>query len=167
MESLPSDYDIRYSMVEDLAAMEFWLADPEERKPFPFETDDEMKEALKNWIGFAKFKASLTGVVDNKPCAVGTLFLMPYRKVAHHCSFYLIVDPLLRRRGIGTSMVRNLLHLAKTRFRLESVHAELFEPCALHSILKKLEFEEFARQKDFIKIDSKGHARILLEHFFS
>ena len=64
-----------------------------EREPFPFETDSETEEVLKNWIGFARFKAALTGTLSDAPCAMGTLLLMPYRKVAHHGSFYLIVDP--------------------------------------------------------------------------
>ncbi len=167
MKSLPSDYDIRYSVPEDLSALEAWFSDPLERRFFPFETDSETEESLKNWIGFSKFKASLTGLLGGKPCAIGSLFLMPYRKVSHHCSFFLIVDPEARRKGIGTSMVRNLLHLAKTRFKLKSVHAEVFEPSPLLPLLNKLQFEPFARQENFIKLEGKGHARVLTEHFFS
>ncbi len=164
---LPADYDIRYSVPEDLSFVESWFSDPIERRLYPFETDKETEEALKNWIGFAKFKASLTGTIGGKPCALGSLFLMPYRKVSHHCSFFLMVDPKARKKGIGTSMVRNLLHLGKTRFRLESMHAEVFEPSELISILKKLQFEMFARQENFIKIEGVGHTRVLMEHFFS
>lgn len=164
---LPVDFDIRYSLPEDLRLLEKWFSDVKERRSFPFETDEETSEALKNWIGFAKFKASLTGVIGDVPCAVGTLFLMPYRKVAHHCSFYLIVDPSMRQRGIGASMVRNLLHLAKTRFRLESVHAEIFAPNPLDALLEKMGFEMYARQENFVQIEGQGHARILREHFFT
>jgi putative acetyltransferase len=167
MKKLPPEYDIRYSLQDDLQALESWFSDPVERRLFPFETDAETKEALKNWIGFAKFKASLTGLIAGQPCALGSLFLMPYRKVAHHCSFFLIVDPEFRRKGVGTSMVRNLIHLAKTRFRLESIQAEVFEPSEMVSVLQKLQFESYARQENFIKIEGKSHARVLMEHFFS
>lgn len=160
MSDIPG-FDIRFSELDDLGALQNWFSTPEACDPFPFGFD-EREDALKNWIGFAKFKASLTGTMGGVPCAIGTLFLMPYRKVAHHCSFYLIVDPAHRRKGIGTSMVRNLLHLAKTRFRLESVHVEVYEPSLLLPILRKQGFEEFARQENF----AGERTRILLEHFF-
>lgn len=158
-------YDIRYSEMEDLSFLQEWFSDSAACNDFPF-GPAEKDEAVRNWIGFSKFKASLTGVLNEVPCAIGTLFLMPYRKVAHHCSFYLIVDPKHRHKGIGTSMVRNLLNLAKNRFRLESVHVEIFEPSALKSILLKLDFEEFVRQENFVKIDDGTKARFLLGHFF-
>lgn len=158
-------FDIRYSVPEDLVYLQTWFQDPSACDDFPF-GEEEKEEALKNWIGFSKFHASLTGTVDNIPCAIGTLFLMPYRKVAHHCSFYLIVDPDYRRKGIGASMLRNLLNLAKTRFRLESVHVEIYEPSLLAPLLTKLGFEMFVRQENFVKIGELRKARLLWEHFF-
>jgi putative acetyltransferase len=158
-------FDIRYSTMEDIAYLQQWFQEPHACDDYPF-GEAEKEEALKNWIGFSKFKASLTGTVGDAPVAIGTLFLMPYRKVAHHCSFYLIVDPKHRRKGIGTSMLRNLLHLAKTRFRLESIHAEVFEPSQIAPILEKLGFGLFARQENFVHINGKGRARLLWEHFF-
>lgn len=159
------EFDIRYSTLDDLDPLMRWMSEPKATDDFIFD-EDEMEPALKNWIGFSKYKASLTGLWKGEPCAVGTLFLMPYLKVSHHCSFYLIVDPKHRRKGIGTSMVRNLLHLAKTRFRLESVHVEIFEPSLLFPILQKLQFNLFARQEDYIKIQGCKKDRLLLEHFF-
>lgn len=160
-----ADYDIRYSEMEDLSYLEQWFSLPDACDDYPFGYA-EKEDALKNWIGFSRFKASLTGEIAGKPCAIGTLFLMPYKKVAHHCSFQLIVAPEHRRKGVGTSMVRNLLNLAKTRFNLESVHVEIFEPSQLLSILRQLNFESFAEQNDYIKIDHLGRPRILLEHYF-
>lgn len=159
------DYDIRFSELSDLSYLKEWFSLPHACDAYPF-APEEMEEALKNWIGFSKYRASLTGIVKEEPCAIGTLFLMPYRKVAHHCSFYLIVAPSQRKKGIGTSMVRNLLHLAKTRFRLESVHVEVFEPSALFPILEKLNFHPFAKQENFMKLDGLRCPRLLLEHFF-
>ncbi|HEY4255550.1 MAG TPA: GNAT family protein [Chlamydiales bacterium] len=160
------EHDIRFSEESDSTFLSAWFSSPSSTDPFPF-GEQEKEDALKNWIGFSRYKASLTATLLDQPCAIGTLFLMPYKKVAHHCSFYLMVAPEHRNKGIGTSMVRNLLHLAKTRFRLESVHAEVFLPSKLLSILQKLQFEEFARQEDFMREHGKKHSRVLLEHFFS
>ncbi len=164
--TLLADFDIRFSDQGDLAFLNRCFSAADACDDFPF-GPGEMEEALKNWIGFSKFKASLTGTLQNIPCAIGTLFLMPYKKVAHHCSFYIIVDPEHRRKGIGTDLIRNLLHLAKTRFRLESVHAELYEPSPLMPLLQKLNFIEFARQENFVHIDGCKKTRVLMEHFFS
>jgi len=158
-------FDIRFSEESDLGVLQSWFSSPGATENFPF-GEDEKDDALKNWIGFSKYKASLTGMIGDVPCAVGTLFLMPYRKVAHHCSFYLIVDAQHRRQGIGTSMVRNLLHLAKTRFRLESVHVEIFLPCPLLSVVQKVGFHEFARQDNYVHQNGQIKPRVLLEHFF-
>lgn len=162
----PEHFDIRFSEMGDLDAMTRWFSLPFACDPFPF-SEEEAPEALKNWIGFSRFKASLTGTLQGAPCAVGTLFLMPYRKVAHHCSFYLIVEPEARSQGVGRAMVRNLLHLAKSRFRLESVHCEVFEPATIRPLLESLGFSLFARQEKFVKQkDGTYHARLLMEHFF-
>ena len=155
-------FDIRYSAPEDLAYLQEWFQAPSTCDDFPFNAI-EKEEALKNWIGFAKYHASLTGTIDDVPCAIGTLFLMPYRKVAHNCSFYLIVDPAHRRRGIGASMIQNLLNLAKTKFRLEVVHVEIYEPSPLLPLLIKLGFEQFVRQENFVKMNGQHRARLLLE----
>ena len=165
MISIP-DFDIRFTYLEDLIPLKKWFDAPGACDDFPF-NEEEKELSLNNWIGFAKYKASLTGTIKETPVAIGTLFLMPYRKVAHHCSFFLIVDPAHRRKGIGTSMVRNLLNLAKTRFRLESLHVEIFEPSHLLPLLLKERFELFVRQENFLKKNGIGRPRLLLEHFFS
>ena len=157
-----SDFDIRFSEERDLSSLKEWFSYPGACDDFPF-GEGELEEALKNWIGFSKFKASLTGLVKKQPCAVGTLFLMPYRKVAHQCAFFLMVDPSHRRKGIGTSIVRNLLHLAKTRFRLESVYVEVYDPNPICSLLQRLDFRILARQENFVHIDGCSRARILME----
>lgn len=159
-------FDIRYSQVDDLSYLASWISTSEDCDPFPFSLS-EKESALKNWIGFSKYKASITGTLNDTPVAIGTLFLMPYKKVAHHASFYLIVDAKYRRKGIGTSMVRNLIHLAKTRFKLESLHAELFIPSEIEGVLDRLEFKVFAKQDDFVKYGEKEYRpRLLMEHFF-
>jgi RimJ/RimL family protein N-acetyltransferase len=164
--TLPEKFDIRYSESGDLPILQNWFSNPKEREPFPFETDQETEDVLRNWVGFSRFNAGLTGVLEGVPCAMGVLLLMPYRKVAHHCSFYLIVAPEHRRKGIGLSMVRNLIHLAKNRFSLEGLVAEIYDPNPISSLLKKNHFEQFARQENFVKINGQGHARILMEFFF-
>ncbi len=96
---------------------------------------------------------------------MGTLFLMPYRKLAHHCLIKIIVAPKWQRQGIGSSLLKNLKHLAKTQFRQELVHMEVFEGNPMIELLKKFDFHEFARQEKFVKENGIYYTRILLESY--
>ena len=156
------DHDIRYSEASDERALLKWLLDPDDLQWFPMSEGEELNIAVRNWIGFSKFRSSLTATVKGEPAAVGTLFLMPYKKVAHQASFYLIVDKRWRKKGIGDSMLKNLLNLAKNYFRLDSLYAEIYEGCPILSVLEKNGFERFVYQKDFVK-DNGYKARIILE----
>jgi putative acetyltransferase len=101
--------------------------------------------------------------VDGVPCGVGTLFLMPYRKVAHHCLFKLVVDPKFQGKGIGTSLLKNLKHLAKNYFHLELIHIEVFEGNPILRLLMQNGFHEFSRQEKFVKDNGVYLSRVLCE----
>ena len=161
----PDEFDIRFTEPNDILFLTRCFSQPGTCDDFPF-GDDEKDDTLKNWIGFSKFKASLTGMMGTQACAIATLFLMPYRKVAHHASFFIFVDPAYRHKGIGTPMVRNILNLPKPRFRLESVYAEVYEPSLLLPILEKQAFAQIFRQDDYVRINGQSRARILMEYFF-
>lgn len=159
----PPGLDIRYTYVTDTPYLRQWLNHPGVQKWFPVSEEREIEDAVQCWIGFSRYSSSITATLNGVPCGIGTLFLMPYRKVAHHCLFKLVVDPKYQHRGIGTSLLKNLKHLAKNYFHLELMHIEVFEGNPFIRLLKKFDFHEFARQEKFVK-DSEGyHARILYE----
>ncbi len=155
------EFDIRYSSMEDGEHMLRWLTDPQDLEWYPFFTLEETQGAVKNWIGFSKYQASLTATVENKPCGVITLYLMPYRKVAHHSMFYVVVEKKYRKKGIGFSLIKNIMNLAKNTFLLDSVNCEVYEGCALIPILKKMDFQLFAKQEDYVKEQSGYKSRLL------
>ncbi len=158
-------YDIRYTDLNDEPYLRQWLAAPGVLHWFPMSQEKEVDDAIQCWIGFSRYSCSLTATIDGVPCGIGTLFLMPYRKVAHHCLFKIIVDPHHQRKGIGSSLLKNLKHLAKTYFRLELMHIEVFEGNPLISLLKKQDFHEFVRQERYVKEGERYFARILLESY--
>jgi len=164
MDSIP-DFDIRYTYLTDAQYLREWLMQPQVEHWFPVSGEKEIEDAIQCWIGFCRFSCSLTATIDGVPCGIGTLFLMPYRKVAHQCLFKLVVDPAHQRKGIGTSLLKNLKHLAKNQFHLELMYIEVFEGNPLISILHKFKFTEFARQENYVKENDKYLARILLESF--
>jgi RimJ/RimL family protein N-acetyltransferase len=164
MTELPG-FDIRYTHVNDAPYLRDWLLKPEIQKWFPVSTEHEIDSAVQCWVGFSKFNSSLTATIDQIPVGVGTLFLMPYRKVAHHCLFKVIVDPVHQRKGIGRSLLKNLKHLAKNAFHLELMHIEVFNGNPLTHLLEEFGFHEFARQAKYVKDQGEYFERILYESY--
>ena len=160
------EFDIRFSdALKDGPTLDKWLTGSKDLKWYPVKTKDEVKSMSSNWIGFSKYKASLTATHKNQAVGIGTLYLMPYKKVSHHAMFYIIVGKSYRRKGVGSSLVKNLKNLAKTRFKLESIHCEVFEGCPLIPILEKEGFETFAEQEGFSKDGNEYLSRKLMESF--
>lgn len=157
------DYDIRYSTVQDIDFLRSWLKTKGMLHWFPPGNDQELENFVRVWIGFTRYNGCLTAVYEGKPVGMAVLFLMPYRKVAHHAMFQLIVDPDFQRKGIGYSLIRNLKHFAKQGFQLEVIHAEVLDVGPIIPLLEKLDFKQFARQEKYVKEEGKYYPRILME----
>ena len=161
-----SEIDIRYSEFSDGPELLKWMSDPEVLRWFPMSEGKELEDGVRNWIGFSKFKASLIATIDGKPCGIATLFLLPYKKIAHHAMFYIVVDPEHQRKGVGTSLLNNIINLGHKYFRLESVNCEIYKGCHLKKILEKSGFTSYAYQEGFVRENDEFLARELYEHFF-
>ncbi len=156
--------DIRYTYVTDLPYLRDWLHNPVVQKWFPVsEAGKEIEDAVQCWIGFSRYSSSLTATLNGVPCAIATLFLMPYRKVSHHCLFKIVVDPKYQHRGIGTDLLKNLMHLAKNYFRLELMHIDVFEGNPFLHLLRKYGFQEYGKQERFVKDQGNYMTRYLME----
>ena len=157
------ELDIRYTRVFDISYLRQWLHDPEILRWFSMSSEQEIEQAIACWMNFSRYNASLTAVMGRVPCGIATLFLPPYKKVSHHCLFKICVDPKYQRKGVGSALIKNIKHLAKTQFHFESVHAEVFDGNPLIPLLKKFDFHEFARQEYYVKAKDRYFARVLLE----
>lgn len=157
------EIDIRYTQLSDAPFLKNWLLDPSVNHWMPMHLEKEIEDTVQGWIGFSKYHCSLTATIKEEPCGIGTLFLMPYRKVAHHCLFKIVVAPQFQRRGVGTSLVKNLKNLAKNYFRLEHVHIEVFGGNPIISLLKAQGFHEIARQEKFVKENNTYLPRIIYQ----
>ena len=156
-------YDIRYTIKEDARDLRSWLCQESVLYWFPMSTESEIDMFIKNWVGCCNLKCSLTALVDTKPVGIATLFIVPCKKMAHLSMGYVVVDPLFQKKGVGTSLTRNLVHLAKDYFSLESIYFEVYENCPIISILQKQGFHEIFHQDKFVKIGTKYLARKVLD----
>jgi putative acetyltransferase len=159
------ELEIRYTSSLDHKALLDMLADDETISNFPF-SKEEMKDAVNGWISFSKLKSSLTGIVNGEIVSIATLFLMPYKKLTHIAMFYIVVKKEYRKKGIASSMLKNLLNLAKNYFKLESVYIEVFEGSKIIKILKKFDFKNFAIQDMFVKENNGYKKRLLFDKWF-
>jgi ribosomal protein S18 acetylase RimI-like enzyme len=157
------DIDIRYTFVTDITYLRQWINQPEILKWFPVATEKEVEDAIQCWIGFCRWSCSLTATINHTPCAIGTLFLMPYKKVAHQALFKVVVDPKWQKHGVGESLIKNLKHLAKNYFNLDLLAIEIMEGNPILSLLKKQGFEEIFRQENYFKSERGSLTRIYME----
>jgi putative acetyltransferase len=91
VEELPG-VEIRYTELSDAKELREWLLDPNVNRWFPMVDQAEAEDATGRWIGFSRWRCSLTATRDGKPIGIATLYLQPYRKLAHQCEFGIIVS---------------------------------------------------------------------------
>jgi len=158
-----NELEIRYTVLGDAPLLKEWVSTPEMLHWFPVGEEKEIEDAINCWISFSRYSSSLTVMWKGTPVAIGTLFLMPYRKVAHLCQLKMIVDPKHQRKGIGGVLLKNMKHLAKSYFRLEKVYAEVVEGNPLISLLQQGDFKVIFQQKKFFKDQGRYFGRVVLE----
>ncbi|EPP35399.1 acetyltransferase family protein [Chlamydia ibidis] len=155
--------EVRYTLASDADYVRFWLNDPKILRGFPLKTEAEIAESVNFWIGFHRVKSSLTAVYEGEVAGVATLILNPYIKVAHHALISIIVGEQYRNKGIGTVLLNNLCHLAKERFKLETLYLEVYEENPAIHLYKRFGFIEVGRQAHFYKDEIGYLAKITME----
>jgi ribosomal protein S18 acetylase RimI-like enzyme len=123
----------------------------------------EVDDAVRHWIGMCKYRCSLTAEINGEPVGLSTLYLMPYRKLAHQCLFSIIVSEKYRGQGVGTVLMNNIMHLGKELFKLEVLYLEVYEANPAIHLYRKFGFREVGKQDYFIKENGKYYAKVVME----
>lgn len=158
--------DVRYTELSDAKYLRDWLREPGVLRWFPMYDDVEIEDAVGRWIGFSRYKCSLTATMNGEPCGITTLYLQPYRKLAHQCEFGIIVGTGQRNKGIGGELIKNIINLGKNYFHIELLHLQVYaENPAMH-LYDRWGFKEFGRQSHWIKEAPDDYrARVFMERF--
>jgi putative acetyltransferase len=158
-----SGLELRYTTVEDAKPLKEWLLEPNVLHAFPMVDEAEVDDAVKHWIGFSKYRCSLTAVLNGEVAGIATLCLMPYRKLAHQCLLSIVVGEKFRGQGIGTVLMNNVLFLAKDHFKIEVVYLEVYEHNPAISLYKRFGFREIGFQKHFMKEGDSYVGKVIME----
>jgi RimJ/RimL family protein N-acetyltransferase len=161
-----SGLDFRYTELTDAKYLKEWLLDPSVKRWFPMADEVEIDDAVNRWVGFCRYRCSLTAMIDGIPCGISTLYLQPYKKLAHQCEFGIIVGHNYRDKGIGSQLLNNLIHLSKVQFHIELLHLQVYAENPAKRLYERFGFVEFGRQNQWIKEDDGSYTgRIFMEKF--
>jgi RimJ/RimL family protein N-acetyltransferase len=155
--------ELRYTVMEDAEPLREWLMEPGVLRAFPMIDLPEVEDSIKHWIGFCRYKSSLTAIYNGKPAGIATLCLMPYKKLIHQCLISIIVGEEFRDKGIGTVLMNNLCHLAKNYFKIEVLYLEVYEGNKAISLYKRFGFRECGFQKHFMKENGEYIGKVVME----
>ncbi len=164
-KNIPEGLEIRYTNQEDTQFLKEWLMDQAIRKWFPMADEVEIDDAVMRWIAFYRYKCSLTVLKDGIPCGIATLYLQPYKKLAHQCEFGIIIGTNYRNMGIGSYLMSSIMHLAKEKFKIELIHLQVYAENPAMRLYKRFGFKEFGRQNSWIKEEDRYVGRVFMERF--
>ncbi|MFN0065255.1 MAG: N-acetyltransferase family protein [Chlamydiales bacterium] len=158
--------ELRYTTEEDGPYLAKWLMEPGILRGFPMVDQGEVDDSTRHWIGFSRYKCSLTATKEGEPCGIATLCLMPYRKLSHQCLLSIIVSGEMRGKGVGTLLMNNLIHLARNYFGIEVLYLEVYNGNPAINLYRRFGFKEVGQQRHFMKEDGEYVSKIIMERVF-
>lgn len=155
---------IRFTEISDGKYLKQWLEDDHIQRWFPMHDTPEIEDAVQRWVGFSRYRCSFTAVVDGEPVGIATLYLQPYKKLAHQCEFGIIVAPNKRNLGIGNFLLEQLEKLAKETFKIELIHLQVYQDNPAKRLYERRGYRTFGEQHKWIKeINGTYTGRIFME----
>ncbi len=162
---VPPGIQVRYTENEDAKYLKAWLMEPSTLQWFPMQDEIEIDDAVMRWIAFYRYKCSLTILKDGVPCGLATLYLQPYRNLAHQCEFGIIIGEQYRNQGIGSYLLNSVMHLAKEKFKIELIHLQVCAGNPAIKLYQRFGFKEFGRQDSWMKEKEGYVGRVFMERF--
>jgi ribosomal protein S18 acetylase RimI-like enzyme len=121
-------------------------------------------KVIESWIYDLDYDVILPLVAldGNHIVANGTLEFDPVGWTKHQGEIRITCDPQYRKKGLATILIQNLIRIAKD-FGLEQLTAEIAPTLdEAYFLFEKLEFQEAAVLKDFIKDFQENYQDLVL-----
>ncbi len=158
------EVNIRVMCDADLFYLKKWLMDPVVLGWFPMSNLNEVEDALKVWQTYARQGSAFTAEVNGVPCGVVNLYVQPYEKLKYQSLFAIVVSEDYRGRGVGTRLLKYIMHKAKHTFGIELLHLEVYEGNPAYNLYYRLGFRQYGKHEKFLKeADGSYHSKILMQ----
>ncbi len=158
-----SPISIRVTKPEDAAPLKEWLFEPGVLRWFPMFDEREVDDAVRIWVSYAKYEACFTAEWEGVPCGIANFYLQPYKKLAHQCLFAIIVAEKFRNKGIGTALLSHLVKTGKEKFKIETLHLEVYEGNPAIHLYQRMGFKEYGVEPKFIKEKGEYISKIMMQ----
>lgn len=164
MSLVESDsYQMRYYDASDGEALARFMGDARNKVFLPAESEKEIASQVEIWNAYSRYKCGLTATYQQRRIGMAMIYLMPYRKVAHHGICHVVVSPKHLDDGVRESLVRNLVNLGNKYFSLERLQFELYGDEKLAAILEEQGFTPLFTQENYLTIGDRHISRTLWE----
>lgn len=159
------DSSLRLRLAEeaDESCLIEWLSQPGALSWYPLANLREIEDAARIWMSYSKFGATITALWNGVPCGIATLYLQPYKKLAHQCLFAIIVEEKHRGRGVGACLIQELEALGKEKFHLELLHLEVYEGNPAIRLYERQGFKQYGVHRNFVKEGDQYRNKILMQ----
>ncbi len=148
----------------DIFYLKKWLLDPVVIGWFPMSNQMEVEDALKVWQMYARQGSVYTAEVNGMPAGVANLYIQPYEKLKYQSLFAIVVAEEHRGKGVGTRLLKHLMHEAKHKFGIKNLHLEVYEGNPAYNLYYRLGFRQYAKHEKFLKeADGSYHSKLMMQ----
>ncbi len=148
----------------DLFYLKKWLMDPVVLGWFPMSNIQEVEDALKVWQIYARQGSAFTAEVNGVPCGVANLYVNSFEKLKYQSLFAIVVAEEHRGKGIGTRLLKYVMHEAKYKFGIKNLHLEVYEGNPAFNLYTRLGFKTYGKHEKFLKeADGSYHSKVMMQ----
>ncbi|NGX31759.1 MAG: Amino-acid acetyltransferase [Chlamydiae bacterium] len=151
----------RFATEDDVKDVFKWLKDPKISPFLQVELEKEIEDLARMMCEYGNKKTSIVLEDEGVLVGIATLQLLPFIKIHHHCTLFLLIDPKKRQQGYGKTLLQEIEKIADT-LKLERIELELYEN-PYQKWFEKHGFKPYLRQEDYLIVGGQKRARILLK----
>ncbi len=150
---------IRNLVDGDAEYLSQYLMEPEVLCYYPMSNMAEVQESIKIWKHYGRRGNAYTAEVGHKPAGMAILYVNTFKKPSRQALFAIVVGDKFRGKGIGTKLMKHLMHEAKHTYGIYNLHLEVYETNPAVSLYKRLGFTEYGVHENFMREQTSDEKR--------
>lgn len=156
---------IRNLVDSDAESLSQYLMEPDVLRYYPMSNMAEVQESIKIWKHYGRRGNAYTAEVNHKPAGMAILYVNSFKKLAKQALFAIVVGDKYRGRGIGTKLMKHLMHEAKYTYDIYNLHLEVYDTNPAVSLYKRLGFTIYGEHENFMReqTSDKKRKKIMME----